>query len=68
MTVDSILSQWFTVDVDIARGFLGPMDVSSVLDVSEVQSASIFRIEGISYHEERVTCTTETPARLSTTM
>jgi hypothetical protein len=68
MTIDSRLPLWFTVHVDIARGFLGPMDVSSVSDVSEVQNISIFRIEGVSYHEERRTCTTKTSARLSTSI
>jgi hypothetical protein len=42
--IDSRLPQWFTVDVDIARGFLGPMDVSSVSHVPEVHGAFIFRI------------------------
>lgn len=46
--IDSRLPQWFTVDVDVDSGFLGPMDVSRVSDVSEVHGAYIFRIESIS--------------------
>jgi hypothetical protein len=37
------VSRWFIVDVDSGLGYLHRMDVSSVADVSEIHTATMFR-------------------------